>query len=870
MKRSSLIVSTGLAVVMGAAPAWAHGQPEATSTPEAWVDPIHAQLGESVEGALIEGDSRTSADGLMDRYVLDLQAGTRVEITMRSEAFDTYLIGGFLGPDGFEEIALDDDGLGEGLNSRLRFLAAETGRYEIRARGFAAMGAGDYQIGFAEQPAPVPGLAPGSIAVGGSLDGDLSDGDAEFDWANDYRYDAYRFRARSGERFEAQVRSSEFDATLMVMSESRWGVVEQLAFNDDGLNGGTDPRLRFSAPADGEYTLRVSSFSPGETGAYSLSLTALPALPPAVPVLVGEPQSGTIENGDADADDGRLYDAFVFRAEAGQRLELLASSDSFPVWLELGRSVGPAGWEALAFGDDGSGQAMNTRLLFSPTEAGEYAVRVGGTESSMRGAYSLSLNDRGPLPPAPPAGSMRIGDVVTGTLADGDGISPDEKYFDEYDIRLEPGQRVSARLDSDDYDSYLEIYRRQDDGTYGLVESDDDSGGALDSLVNFRPDGGDYRIRVTSFAMGEMGAYSLAVHELGEPARPMPLRLGRTVEGRLDERDGISDAGSPYDSYGLRIDQDQRVRFVARSDAFDTILFVVRRAGDEFEVVTYDDDGQGDGTTNSRLVVVGDEPGDYELWVMSYNPGGLGSYTLESENLGPSPQSAETSIGATIDGTLQDRDGIAAEGMTYDGYAFDGTAGQRLRVTMSSTEFDTFLLVGLHGEGGLAAIAENDDAGGNTDSAITITLPSDGRYEVWASSYAIGETGAYTLTLTDLGPEPEPGSLLIGSTIRGNLADSDPVGSGGTYHDAYRFDGEVDHTVRITATSNAFDTYIELGRWQDGVFIPLAEDDDGLSDLNSLLTVTLPETGAYIVRVRSFSPGQTGDYVLTVEEVPAI
>jgi hypothetical protein len=313
-------------------------------------------------------------------------------------------------------------------------------------------------------------------------------------------------------------------------------------------------------------------------------------------------------------------------------------------------------------------------------------------------------------------------------------------------------------------------------------------------------------VRVTSFGLGEIGSYALAVSELSEPVTPARLRLGRSVEGELDERDGISDAGGPYDSYGFHLDQDQRARFIATSDAFDTVLFVVRRVGDEFEVVTYDDDGQGDGTTNSRLVVVGDQPGDYELWVMSYDPESFGTYALESADLGPSPTSAETTIGATLTGTLQDGDGVAAEGMTYDGYAFDGSAGQRLLVTLSSTEFDTFLLAGAHGPDGLAAIAENDDAGGDTNSAITLTLPSDGRYEVWASSYAIGETGAYTLTLADLGPEPEPGSLLVGSTIRGSLSDTDPVGPDGAFYDAYRFTVAAGQSVRITATSNDIDS----------------------------------------------------------------
>ena len=124
------------------------------------------------------------------------------------------------------------------------------------------------------------------------------------------------------------------------------------------------------------------------------------------------------------------------------------------------------------------------------------------------------------------------------------------------------------------------------------------------------------------------------------------------------------------------------------------------------------------------------------------------------------------------------------------------------------------------------------------------------------------------MTLADLGPEPEPGSLLIGSTIRGSLSDTDPVGPDGAYYDAYRFTAAAGQTVRITATSNAIDSFLELGRMDGRSFTVEYEDDDGLSDLNSLITFTPETEDTYVVRVRSFGAGETGDYVLTVEDGP--
>lgn len=869
MFRSMLAASTALAAVLGATTAFAGGQPDAGQAEEVWVDPAHVHLGDAVTGTLVEGDSRTPDSGLMDRFTIDLQAGTRVDITMRSSVFDAYLVGGFLGADGFEEIAVDDDGLGEGLDSRLRFTAAEAGRYEIRARGFAGTGAGEYVLSFGERAADVAVVAPGSLASGGAVDGYLSADDPAFDWADGFTYDAYRFSARAGDRLEATLRSTDFDTTLMLIQESRWGVVEQLAFDDDGLGEGTNSRLRFFVPEDGDYSLRVSSFGPGETGAYSLALTALAPPPPPSVLMAGQTQTGAIGSSDPQADDGQPYDAYTFHASAGERLEIRAASDSFSPTLELGRVAGVSGWEVSAFGDNYDGASPETRLLFSPEEAGDYVVRISGAGTTIRGDYEISLRDRGPLPPAPPAGSIRVGDSVSGTLAAGDGESAEDKYFDEYDIRTTQGQRLSVAVSSSDYDSYVEVYRQQPDGSLTLEASDDDSGGELNSLAVLRTEAGTYRIRVTSFAGGEEGAYALTVLDLGPWGRPSPLRLGRSVTGQIDAGDPLTDAATHYDTYGFRLEEGARAQFIARSDAFDTFLIAARRNGEEFEMVGYDDDGLGDGTTNSRLTVVADQSGEYELWVLPLDPGTSGAYTLESADIGPSPVAQPIAVGATITGELRATDGVAAEGMNYDAFNFQGTAGQRIRFDMASPTFDTFLIAGIHGADGLAAIGENDDSNDGTNSSLTLTLPSDALYEVWASSYAIGETGDYTLTMTDLGPEPEPGSLLIGSTIRGGLSDQDPTGPDGAYFDAYRFTALAGQPVRITATSNAFDAYLELGRMEGRTFTIEQEDDDGLSDLNSLITFTPETTETYVLRVRSYSAGETGDYVLTVEDAPA-
>jgi subtilisin family serine protease len=72
------------------------------------------------------------------------------------------------------------------------------------------------------------------------------------------------------------------------------------------------------------------------------------------------------------------------------------------------------------------------------------------------------------------------------------------------------------------------------------------------------------------------------------------------------------------------------------------------------------------------------------------------------------------SVGQTVQGTLATTD-CNYQGKYADEYTFNGTAGQQIVVSMSSTAFDTFIY--LYGTAG-QIIAQDDDGGGGTNSRI--------------------------------------------------------------------------------------------------------------------------------------------------------
>jgi hypothetical protein len=95
-------------------------------------------------------------------------------------------------------------------------------------------------------------------------------------------------------------------------------------------------------------------------------------------------------------------------------------------------------------------------------------------------------------------------------------------------------------------------------------------------------------------------------------------------------------------------------------------------------------------------------------------------------------------------GRLEAGDRTLPDGEYYDVYTVQGQAGRRLVIEVRSTEFDTYLFV--RGPGGFSE--DNDDFEGSTQrSRLEVTLPSNGEYLVTVTSYAAGETGAYTLTI---------------------------------------------------------------------------------------------------------------------------
>lgn len=132
------------------------------------------------------------------------------------------------------------------------------------------------------------------------------------------------------------------------------------------------------------------------------------------------------------------------------------------------------------------------------------------------GTMSATMADASVAGPPQPAagqrasgGSIRIGGLAAGTLADGDEQLETGEFVDRYRFQGHRGERVSIALQSRDFDAYVILIppggRQQDNDDNGDGRSTDSR------LETALAEDGEYQVLVTSYRPGEAGRYALDI-----------------------------------------------------------------------------------------------------------------------------------------------------------------------------------------------------------------------------------------------------------------------------------------------------------------------------------------------------------------------
>ena len=167
-------------------------------------------------------------------------------------------------------------------------------------------------------------------------------------------------------------------------------------------------------------------------------------------------------------------------------------------------------------------------LTFNATEE-PFFISVESSGANQTGNYSLDYSVESTSTTNPPVdsdiidGNITSSQTINGRLETTDTTYIDEDngatgYSDEYLLTgATADETVIVRLESDVFDTYLEIFQVADNGTFTLIAEDDDDSTGLggvasetDSTLSFTVDANfDYVIAVSSFNPGDLGDYTL-------------------------------------------------------------------------------------------------------------------------------------------------------------------------------------------------------------------------------------------------------------------------------------------------------------------------------------------------------------------------
>lgn len=251
---------------------------------------------------------------------------------------------------------------------------------------------------------------------------------------------------------------------------------------------------------------------------------------------------------------------YSFTAEADTRIEITMHADDFDTLVEIGQ-ITDCQFVSIGSNDDGSGSedGLNSRLVGRLSETGSYVIRATSFGEGAAGKFQLSLNRLPPVHAAPTPIALTVGRRVESKLGSDDAtieggdtlptnifaeavadaaveaagaptttaqlITESGRPYHLYSLTAEAGQEYLIKLDSEEFDSFLEVGVNSPLG-YSVAASNDDGGGEDDGLnsrltVKFQS-AGTLILRVSPLS-ADSGDYTLVV----EPAPAAAAATGQ-------------------------------------------------------------------------------------------------------------------------------------------------------------------------------------------------------------------------------------------------------------------------------------------------------------------------------------------------------
>ena len=569
---------------------------------------------------------------------------------------------------------------------------------------------------------------------------------------------------------------------------------------------------------------------------------------------------GELASGDETLDSGEYYDRHTFEVAKGEELYVDVRSAGFDPWLGV---LSPSG-EKFTNEDCEEGATHHACQAVRVGEAGTWTVIVTSDTSGESGAYDLRVRRVVP-------GDADEPSTTEGRLAAGDSQLDSGEYYDGFEWTGHAGEHVRLQMVGDGLDPYVAIV-----GPDGFKAEDDDGMGRghaqLDAIL---PVDGTYQLLATTYEPGETGRYELRAQSLGTVEAPQGGEGGTpggavSTRGTLAAGDSTLNGGEFYDTHPFQVAGGGQIVLDLRSSEFDPWLGLISPSGERFHNADHEGNGR-----RSLLTVPEAEAGQWTAIVTSETAGESGPWTLRIHQGGAQTQAA--SGPRVLTGQLDSGDATLNTGEYLEIHEVDAVPGQRMRVELSATGFDPYLLVvGPHDFKAEDDDGLEDEQGG---AALDLTFPEAGTYKVVVTSYEPGDTGDYRLVLSHVasveaqreetpatGPDPvappsRPAAVADARELSEALTRDDDQLGGGEYADFHTFEGRAGQYVELTMESDEVDSYL-------GLLMPNgdATENDDWPGLNrtARIAMQLPVNGRYRVLATTLNSGETGAYKLNI------
>ena len=875
--------------------------------------------------------------GDIDWYAVELEAGKTYRVDLwaawngHGTLFDPYLHGVYDSDGNFVAGTVNDDG-GSGRNSRASFSVTQGGTYYIAAG--AAGGhpeaiadlagstphpypletyAGTYQVSVTDVTPVMPTddftadtTTSGAVTVDGQATGEVH-GPDDTDW--------FAVTLEAGKSYRIDIEGADTNAGTLTDPILR-GLYDAdgtlIADTDDNDSGnGANARLTFAATASGTHYIAAAGGAGEHAGSYRVSVTNL--------------------SYDDFTSDTTTSGAVAVGGQATGEIRVPSDTDWFAVTLEAGKSyridlegTGTGAGRLMdpylsgihdADGvliagttDDDGGRGQNSRVLFTPEDAGTYHI-AASAHGIHTGTYRVSVTeiitddfaaDTGT------SGRVEVGGWVAGR-ADGAG---DRDWFA---VELEAGTTYRV-----DLEGYLSGAGTTNDPILGGIHdaegnlipgTRDDNGGVVVTLgarVAFTPEqSGTYYIEAGERASSG-GTYTLSVKDVMFPVVPFDISggtrdvpIGTSLRGEIEERGDIDwfavelEAGSTYQV-------DLEAAWHGHGTLFDPYLHGVYDSDGNFVAGTMNDEG-GAGR-NSRAIFSVTQGGTY--YIVAGADGGhpeafadltgsiphsnpletyAGTYRVSVTNLASGDDfTADTTTtgtvvvgGVTVTGGMVIGD-IESRG-DVDWFAVELEADRTYRIDLmgyfaNGTLYDSYLRGVYDADGVFIAGTADNDSGANRGSRGHFTAPETGTYYIAAAGHG-AHTGTYRLWVTDVTPPDDftsdtttTGAVTVGGQTTGEIHGRDDTDWFAVTLEAgrsYRIDLEGTDTNAGTLT----DPYLGGIRDADGALIAGTKDNDGGEGRNGRVHFTAPETGTYYIVADGHWDVRSGTYRVSVTDV---